>query len=265
MFDRYERPVTYLRLSVTDKCNLRCRYCMPAEGVPKKRHEDFLSLEQMVEAARAAVRLGITKIRLTGGEPLVKRGNVDLVRMLASLDGVEQLAMTTNGSLLADLARPLRAAGLQGLNISLDTLDPVRYAYITRGGDIDAVLAGLRAALDEGLPVKINMVVLGDTTDAEIGRMRAFAAMMGARLQLINHFELAKQKEDSYRFDRPPSCATCNRIRLMADGMLKPCLHSDAEVKLDLTRIEESLREAVLAKPPRGGACVNRAMSEIGG
>ncbi len=265
MFDRFDRPITYMRISVTDKCNLRCLYCMPPQGVPARRHEDFLTLEQMAEAARAAVSLGVTKIRLTGGEPLVKRGIVRLVRMIASIEGLEHLAMTTNGTLLAPAARALADAGLDSVNVSLDTLDPARYRELTRGGAIDDALAGIRAALAAGIPVKLNMVVMGDTDPAEIGRMRAFADGIGARLQLINHYELFREKSDTYAFDRPPACARCNRIRLTADGMLKPCLHSDLEVPLDFSRLEESLRAAVRAKPARGGTCRNRAMSQIGG
>lgn len=265
MFDRFERPITYLRISVTDKCNLRCRYCMPAEGVPLRKHEDFLTLEQMTEAARAAVGLGVTKIRLTGGEPLVKRGIVDLVRMLAGIEGLDHLAMTTNGTYLARYAHPLKEAGLDSLNVSLDTLDPDMYRELTRGGEISDVREGIHAAIAEGFPVKLNMVVLPDTAEDGIARMREFCAEIGARLQLINHYELFREKQDNYAFDRPPSCAGCNRIRLMADGMLKPCLHSDIEVPLDFTRLEESLREAILSKPRRGGACVSRAMPQIGG
>jgi cyclic pyranopterin phosphate synthase len=265
MRDSFSRDITYLRISVTDKCNLRCRYCMPPEGVPLLRHEDILSFEQMADAVRAAVRLGITKVRLTGGEPLVKRGIVDLVRMIATIDGLGHLAMTTNGTLLGTLARPLHEAGLDSVNISLDTLDPERYRDLTRGGNIDDALAGFSAAIEAGFPVKINMVVLGDTSAGEVERMRTFAAAHGARLQLINHFELGKLKEDHVAFDRPPPCDRCNRIRLTADGMLKPCLHSDEEVRLDFTRLEESLREAILAKPRRGGACMARTMPQIGG
>ncbi len=265
MFDRFDRPITYLRISVTDKCNLRCRYCMPPGGVPPRRHEDFLSFEQMTAVARAAVELGVSKIRLTGGEPLVKRGIVELVRMLAGIGGLEHLAMTTNGTFLPGLAGPLRQAGLHSLNISLDTLDGERYRSLTGGGSIQDVLAGIEAAREAGFPLKINMVVLGDTEAAEIGDMRRFCASRGARLQLINHFELGRRKADSYGFDRPPACARCNRIRLLADGMLKPCLHSDLEVPLDFSRLSESLREAILAKPRRGGTCLTRAMSQIGG
>jgi cyclic pyranopterin phosphate synthase len=265
MRDSFDRDITYLRISVTDKCNLRCRYCMPPEGVPMRRHDEFLSLEQMAAAARAAVGLGIAKVRLTGGEPLVKRGIVDLVRMIASIDGLGHLAMTTNGTLLAPLAVSLREAGLDSVNVSLDTLDPGRYRDLTRGGDIGSALAGLSAALGAGFPVKVNMVVLADTPMGDVGKMRAFCAARGASLQLINHFELAQRKQEQEAFDRPPPCDRCNRIRLTADGMLKPCLHSDAEVRLDFSRLEESLREAILTKPRRGSACTIRAMPQIGG
>jgi cyclic pyranopterin phosphate synthase len=273
MFDRFDRPITYLRISVTDKCNLRCRYCMPPEGVPLRRHEDLLPLESLAEAARAAVGLGVTKIRLTGGEPLVRRGIVELVRMIAAIEGLEHLGMTTNGTLLAPRALELKEAGLDSVNISLDTLDPERYTEITRGGSINAALAGIKAARAAGLPLKINMVVLGDSVKEDIDAMKDYCSSIGARLQLINHFDLTRQKGEEnaagsgrgYSFDRPPSCAGCNRIRLLADGTLKPCLHSDEEVRLDPARLTESLREAILAKPRRGGACSNRSMLQIGG
>jgi GTP 3',8-cyclase len=265
MFDRFEREITYLRVSVSDKCNLRCRYCMPEEGVPLRAHSDFLSFEQIVQVARAAVGLGVRKIRLTGGEPLVKRGIVDLVRLLSRDAGPEHLAMTTNGTLLPHFARRLREAGLHSVNISLDTLDAERYRWLTRGGDIRQALDGVGAALEAGFPVKINMVMLPDTPESDIASLREYCGRVGSRLQIINHFELGSGKREEHCFDRPPPCAACNRIRLMADGMLKPCLHSDLEVALDLSRIEESLREAVRAKPARGGACTNRAMPQIGG
>jgi cyclic pyranopterin phosphate synthase len=265
MFDRFDRSITYMRISVTDKCNLRCRYCMPPEGVPVRRHEDFLTLEQMTEAARAAVKLGVSKIRLTGGEPLVKRGIVRLVRMIASIQGLEHLAMTTNGTLLAPVARALAEAGLDSVNVSLDTLDPARYRELTRGGEIEDALAGIRSARAAGLPVKLNMVVLEDTDGAEMDRMREFAESVGVRLQRINHYELFREKRDTYAFDRPPACGSCNRIRLTADGMLKPCLHSDHEVPLDFSHLEESIRAAVNAKPLHGGSCTKRSMPQIGG
>jgi GTP 3',8-cyclase len=265
MFDRFDRPITYLRISVTDKCNLRCLYCMPEQGVPVRRHEDLLTLEQLAAAAKAAVELGVTKIRLTGGEPLVRRGIVELVHMISVIPGLEQLALTTNGTLLAPRARELRAAGLGSVNVSLDTLDPERYRWITRGGSLDHARAGVQTARDAGFPVKVNMVVLDDESRREIEPMRSYCASVGAGLQLINHFDLTRRKRDDYAFDRPPACAGCNRIRLLADGVLKPCLHSDEEIRLDPARLRESLQEAILAKPRHGGECVSRSMRQIGG
>jgi cyclic pyranopterin phosphate synthase len=265
MFDRFERPITYLRISVTDRCSLRCLYCVPAEGAPHRPKRALLTAGQIADAARAAVGLGVRKIRLTGGEPLMRRDIVDIVRVLAAIDGLEHLAMTTNAVLLSPLAAKLREAGLGSVNVSLCALDPARYRELTRVGDFHEALAGLRAALDAGFPVKVNMVVFNDTSEGEISRMKAFCASLGARLQLIDHFELSERKKDRSAFDRPPSCDDCDRIRLTADGMLKPCLHSDEEVRLDPRRPEQSLREAILLKPRRGGACTNRLMSQIGG
>ncbi len=265
MYDSFRRRIDYLRISVTDKCNLRCRYCMPEEGVPLRRHEEFLSHEQIVEVVRAAVGLGLTKIRLTGGEPLVKRGIVELVGMIRAVPGVRQLAMTTNGTLLGGLAAGLRKAGLDSLNVSLDTLEAERYRQLTRGGRIELVLQGIEAARREGFPVKINMVVLEDTTPGEIERLRRFCRDKGLALQLINHFDIARPKSQDYLFDRPPKCATCNKIRLLADGQLKPCLHSDQEIPLDPADIAGSLRRTIEAKPENGCACTNRLMSQIGG
>ena len=265
MYDSYNRKIDYLRISVTDKCNLRCRYCMPEEGVPPRRHEEFLSHEQFVEVVRAAVGLGLTKFRLTGGEPLVKRGIVELAGMIRTVPGVRHLAMTTNGTLLDCYAAGLRRAGLDSLNVSLDTLEAERYRHLTRGGKISAVLAGIDAALREGFPVKINMVVLEDTSKADIERMRGFCRGKGLTLQLINHFDIRSAKSEQYLFDRPPKCTTCNKIRLLADGQLKPCLHSDQEIALDPADIEGSLRRTIEAKPENGCACTNRSMAQIGG
>jgi cyclic pyranopterin phosphate synthase len=265
MYDSYNRPIDYLRISVTDKCNLRCRYCMPEAGVPERRHEEFLSHEQIAEVVRAGVRLGLAKIRLTGGEPLVKRGIVDLVAMIRAVPGVRHLAMTTNGTLLPTLAAPLRRAGLDSLNVSLDTLEAERYRQLTRWGNLADVLAGLEAAWREGFPLKINMVVLEDTSEGEIERMRDFCRAKSVRLQLINHFALDRPKRDPYLFDRPPKCKNCNKIRLLADGQLKPCLHSDLEIPLDPADIEGSLRRTILAKPENGCVCTNRSMAQIGG
>ena len=170
MIDQYGRTIDYLRLSVTDLCNYRCRYCMPEEGVEKGPHGAVLSVEEYGEIARAAVKLGVRKIRLTGGEPLVRRGILDICRNLRAIPELKELCLTTNGSLLPELARPLRDAGVDRLNISLDTLKPERFREITRRGDLDDVFAGIRAAEDAGFQnLKLDTVLMGGVNDDEIG------------------------------------------------------------------------------------------------
>lgn len=172
--DGFGREIDYLRISVTDRCNLRCRYCMPAEGVVALRHDDILRYEEIERLARAAAELGISKIRLTGGEPLVRRGIVDLVAALAAIPGIRDLSMTTNGTLLAPMAVSLAQAGLNRVNVSLDTLDAARYADITRGGSLEAALAGIAAAEAAGLlPLKINAVATRGFNDDELAALAA--------------------------------------------------------------------------------------------
>ena len=169
MTDGCGRTIDYLRLSVTDLCNYRCRYCMPEEGVCKRSHAENLSLEELAAIAGAAVELGITKIRLTGGEPLVRRGIVELCRMLRSIPGLRELCLTTNGSLLPELAAPLREAGVDRLNISLDTLRPERFAQMTRRGKFSDVLDGIKAAEAAGFhDLKLNTVLIGGFNEDEI-------------------------------------------------------------------------------------------------
>ena len=174
MQDTFGRKITYLRLSVTDLCNLRCRYCMGAEGVEKRAHSEMCSLEQLRDIAAAAAACGVRKIRLTGGEPLVRRGIVELCRMLREIPGIEELCLTTNGVLLPALAAPLRAAGVDRLNISLDTLRPDRFRDITRVGSLADVLRGLEAAESAGFQnLKLNCVLLGGVSDDEIADFAA--------------------------------------------------------------------------------------------
>ena len=169
MKDQYGRTVDYLRLSVTDLCNYRCRYCMPPEGVEKLPHSSILSLEEYVEIAAAAVGLGITKIRVTGGEPLVRRGIVELCRALRAIPGLRELCLTTNGSQLTALAVPLRDAGVDRLNISLDTLHPEHFRAMTRTGSLEDVLSGIQAAERAGFKqLKLDTVLIGGFNDNEI-------------------------------------------------------------------------------------------------
>ena len=169
MIDRLGRDITYLRISVTDKCNLRCRYCMPEEGVCKKNHEDMLTEDEIIQAVEAAAALGIRKIRITGGEPLVKKNIVSICRRTAAVEGINEVCLTTNGILLPQLAKDLKAAGVKRINLSLDTLDPEKYTHITRIGKLENFQAGLEAAFEAGFEkIKVNVVLIGGFNEDEI-------------------------------------------------------------------------------------------------
>ncbi|HEY5973829.1 MAG TPA: GTP 3',8-cyclase MoaA [Geobacteraceae bacterium] len=188
LLDKYGRHIRYLRLSVTDRCNLRCQYCMPAEGVPKRDHGEVLSYEELYRVASEAVAMGIDKIRLTGGEPLVRRGLLPFVEQLARLPGLKELVLTTNGMLLGELARPLRLAGIKRLNVSLDSLRPDRFAAITRGGELTRVLDGMEAALAAGFPhPKINMVVMRGINDDEVPDFAALTLTRACTVRFIEY------------------------------------------------------------------------------
>ncbi|HAS73097.1 MAG TPA: GTP 3',8-cyclase MoaA [Clostridiales bacterium UBA8960] len=169
MIDQYGRTINYLRLSVTDKCNLRCKYCMPEEGIEKVRHDDILTYEEITQVVETMSQMGVDKIRITGGEPLVRPGIVNLVSMLSRLDSVREVTMTTNGILLSGMAEDLKKAGLRRVNISLDSLNPARFKEMTRGGDLSKVIAGIDAAKRHGLtPIKLNVVLINGFNDDEI-------------------------------------------------------------------------------------------------
>lgn len=268
MFDSWGRDIHYLRISVTDRCNLRCRYCMPETGIHLKRHGEILSYENMAGVAAAASEMGIWKVRLTGGEPLVRRGVVGLVRLLRAIPGIREIAMTTNGVLLDRYADDLRHAGLDRLNISLDSLDPQRYRMITRIGDLDRVLEGIRAAESAGFKnTKINMVVMQDTTEAEIQALKQFCSERGLKLQRIHHYNLGDHNTipESHAAERPLPCRCCNRIRLTADGFLKPCLFSDQMIRVDFNDIQGSIQQAIQSKPAAGTSCHVMGNWQIGG
>ena len=268
LLDRFNRRIDYLRISVTDRCNHRCVYCMPDAPFMHKNHGDILSYEQIESVAKGAAKMGIRKIRLTGGEPLVRKDIEQLVAKLAVIDGIDEVCMTTNGSLLADMAMKLKRSGLDRVNISIDSLDADRFGKVTGGGDLRQAIAGVDAAKKAELkPIKINMVILNDTTEEEIEKMQAFCDQNGLQLQKIMQFSLYDRADLSRRFktQRPPKCSTCNRLRLTADGHLKPCLFSDNEVKVDFDNIANSILRAVSKKAENGSSCRNRFMNQIGG
>ena len=311
MLDKYGREIDYLRISLTDRCNLRCLYCMPAEGVGKKLHRDMLSLEEVAEIAEAAVELGVKKIRLTGGEPLVRRGVTGLVRRLGALPGLRELTMTTNGILLPGVAAELKAAGLARVNISLDTLSPEKYRRITRCGSLEEALAGVSAAEEAGLtPVKLNAVLIGGFNDDEIPAMVELTRTRPIEMRFIELMPIgdtdvfgpeaflpvdavterapelrplqAGERGGVARLYALPGaagrvglispvscsfCGGCNRVRLTADGFIKPCLHAGTEYPLRGLHggaLRAALAEAIGQKPEAHGALSKTARSEAG-
>lgn len=317
MVDTYGREIDYLRLSVTDRCNLRCRYCMPENGICKKSHLEMLTEDEMITAVQAAASLGIHKLRLTGGEPLVKKNILSICERSAATEGINEVCMTTNGVLLPQMAKDLRAAGVDRLNISLDTLNPEKYAYITRLGTLEQALRGIEAALESGFQhLKINAVLIGGFNDDEIPALAGLSRRYPVDVRFIELMPMTENEEFGQQAYVPGSavlaalpeltqteqddgvaklyhlpdalgsiglisavsshfCASCNRIRLTADGKLKPCLHSDQEFPikgLDLNGMRREMERVILSKP----AChaplsaserssAGRSMNQIGG
>lgn len=195
LIDTHGRRINYLRLSVTDRCNLRCSYCMPPGGIPRLQHGDMLSYEELLRVAGEAVALGIEKIRITGGEPLVRKGLIGFIERLATIPGLKELVLTTNGMLLRETAMSLRRAGVQRLNVSLDSLNPETFASITRGGDLGKVLDGIAAAEEAGFPpVKINMVVMRGINDNEL---LDFAALTLQKKHTVRFIEYMPTLQDA--------------------------------------------------------------------
>ena len=317
MIDRLGRNITYLRISVTDKCNLRCRYCMPADGVCIKNHADMMTEDEIVTAVEAAAQLGITKVRITGGEPLVKQNIVSICRRTAAVEGIQEICLTTNGILLPQLAKELKEAGVKRLNLSLDTLDPEKYAYITRLGQLETFKAGLDAAFAAGFEkIKINAVLIGGFNDNEIVPLAELTRQYPVDMRFIEMMPMydsgdfteaafipytrvldrlpdavpAEQDGGVAKLYRLPGakgniglispvsahfCGECNRIRLTADGKLKPCLHSADEYSLkglDFDGMKAVLEEAIWNKPAWHGdldavhrSQAGRNMNQIGG
>ncbi|MFN8208245.1 MAG: radical SAM protein [Bacteroidales bacterium] len=223
MYDRYNRHIHYLRISVTDRCNLRCSYCMPADGIRLVPHEEILSFDEIVDVVKVAVSLGVNKIRLTGGEPLVRAGIVDLVRKLSSIEGIPDLSLTTNGILLAKYAAALKQAGLKRVNISLDTIDSNRYKEITRGGNIDDVFRGIAAAREAGLePIKINCVRFSSSGDEESRGVKDYCEKEGLQVRFIHQMNLETGEFSEVEGGEGGVCHKCNRLRMTSTGMIKP-------------------------------------------
>lgn len=266
MLDSFGRQINYLRISVTDRCNLRCHYCMPSYGVDCIPHKAILSFEEIEAVVRMAVELGISKVRLTGGEPLVRRDIIKLVAMLAGVDGITDLAMTTNGLLLGIMAADLAAAGLQRVNISLDTLDPERFAAITGGGDVSAVLRGIAAAHASKLtPIKINCVVEKSRDEKDAMAVAHFGEENGMEVRFIQRMNFGSGTFAKIDGGDAGECAKCNRLRLLSDGRILPCLFSDRTFSVIELGAKAALMQAVLHKPDKGRPCAAKWMHSVGG
>ena len=272
MKDRFGRDITYLRISVTDLCNLRCKYCMPESGVESLCHSDILSLEEIVEIVNVAAKNGITKIRLTGGEPLVRRGFIHLCKEISKIEQIEDIAITTNGVHLKNMADDLFENKVKRINFSLDTLVKEKYNDITRRNDFDKTMESLFYAIEKGFKVKLNVVLIGGFNDDEIENFVKLANDYDLEVRFIELMQIGEtanwskdkfvsnkiflEKVPKLEFDcvsgvakiykikgqkgkigliSPISCSfcsDCNRIRLTSDGKLKPCLHSKDEINL---------------------------------
>ena len=327
LHDAIGRTITSLRVSITDRCNLRCRYCMPDDGIEAIEHADILRYEEIERLIQVALRLGITKVRITGGEPLVRKGAIEFLERLGTFEALQTLTLTTNGILLDKFAERLRAANVAYVNISLDTLDRQKFEALTQRDELDTVLAGIRAATRAGFArVKVNVVSLRGYNEEEVFDFVDFADAYNLSLRFIEYMpffgngwqqgqflpssELKMRIEERYDliplagdpsaaarnyrieglrgtigFISPVSqrfCGVCNRLRLTADGFLRPCLHGPIEidVKGPLRRgaadaeLVALFHEAVAKKPeshhnfsmPADTAdAAGRAMVRIGG
>ncbi len=266
MYDHFNRHITYLRISVTDRCNLRCTYCMPSEGVTLLKHEDILTFDEIVDFTRIASMMGINKVRITGGEPLVRKGIVDLVKMIAQIEGINDLSMTTNGTRLEQYAQPIYDAGIKRINVSLDTLNPEKYTHITRGGKLEDVLNGIFKAKEIGFkPIKINCVVKESSQEPNALELKDFAKEHGFQVRFIPLMDLDNGIHGVVEGGEGGDCARCNRLRLTANGMVKPCLFSDIEYSVRKLGAREAILKAIETKPECGGISTSGEFYNIGG
>jgi cyclic pyranopterin phosphate synthase len=266
VYDRFNRELDYLRISVTDRCNLRCRYCMPEEGIKLLSHDDILTYDEITGFTKAAVEKGIKKVRLTGGEPLIRRGIVTLVSMLSAIGGIKDLSMTTNGILLGRYAEELKQAGLHRINISLDTVDPVKFEYISRNGSLKDVFNGIDGAVKAGLtPVKINCVVMESAAETDALEVADYCRKNGLEIRYIRQMDLVNGHFYVVDGGTGGDCSICNRLRLTSDGKLKPCLFNDVEFDIRKLGYGKALALAAEHKPECGTRNLTGNFYNIGG
>lgn len=267
MYDRFNRKIEYLRISVTDRCNMRCRYCMPHnKSIKWLKHEDILSYEEITRITQYLVSKGITKVRLTGGEPLVRKDIEKLVEMLSKITGIHDLSMTTNGILLGAYADKLKSAGLYRVNISLDTLNPLTFRKISSKGTLSDVLKGIDAATEARLsPVKINCVDSQYNSEEDIQAVKDYGLKHGLEVRIIHQMSLPGGIFTSVEGGRGGKCNSCNRLRMSSGGKLIPCLFSNLKYDIRSLGIEEALELAMNNKPKKGINNHNHTFNQLGG
>ncbi|MES0350103.1 MAG: GTP 3',8-cyclase MoaA [Desulfobacteria bacterium] len=325
--DHYNRKVTYLRISVTDRCNLRCMYCQPVKNLRLLDHTDILTYEEILKIVEAATQVGINKVRLTGGEPLLRSNFVHFAACLCRISGLNEVSITTNGVLLKKKAKEIFDAGVRRINVSLDTLNPLKYAKITGRQCFEDVWGGLEAAETVGFsPIKLNVVAIRGFNDNEFLRFAELSVRKPYHVRFIEYMPIGPDSHwtpekylssdeikfklesfgpllkiprstsdgpaERYRFESARGeigfisalshhfCPSCNRLRLLADGKLRPCLFSDEEVDIKTALksgcsqedIKELFRKTIASKPERHhaemlkeGAELLHPMSAIGG
>ena len=326
MRDQFERNINYMRVSVTDLCNLRCVYCMPKEGIRQISHDEILTFDEIARVCRIGAELGISRIKLTGGEPLVRKGIQDLAEMICRIPGIEQVTLTTNGILLKDKLPALKKAGISAVNISLDTMDRAQYQELTGKDCLLQIMEGIRAALEQGMRVKINCVALNECNESQWGNLAALAkeypmdvrfiemmpiglgkAYQGSMQEVIqknleNIYGAAKPDSGAVRGNGPAVywefpefqgkigfisaishkfCKDCNRIRMTAEGFVKPCLQFTQGVDMrsllrgqtDDEELKQVFEQLIYEKPrchqfeteKADESLEQREMSKIGG
>jgi len=239
---------------------------MPLKGITMLSHTDILSYEEILEVIRVAVSMGISKVRITGGEPLVRKGLVRFISEVAAIPGILDLGLTTNGILLEEYAQPLALAGLHRINISLDTMDPVRFREITRGGELSKVMLGIEAAQKAGLkPIKINCVIKDSSEEPDAVAVREFCRSNGFEARFIHQMNLGEGCFTIVENGHGGDCANCNRLRLTANGRIKPCLFSDMEFDIRKMGIKAAVEAAVGMKPEKGTSNTSDFFHNIGG
>ncbi len=239
---------------------------MPAEGVQLMEHNDILRFDEIVEVVQEAVSIGVDKVRITGGEPLVRRGILDLVRQIGQIKGIKDFAMTTNGIFLPKYAKQLVEAGLNRVNISLDTLNPEKYKQVTRVGRLENVLKGIEAAKNAGLnPIKINCVIRESSEEHDAKEVTAFCEQNGLKIRYIREMDLEKGLFWKVKGGEGGACNICNRLRLTSDGKIKPCLFSDIEFDIREYGVKGALDKALGNKPKSGTTSIKNKFSNVGG